>query len=482
MVLLDAKGRDGPWFRTICPWGEPLSLRFKFVLALLLTSLLSIAVMWWVAHERVMRRFNHLVQSQSSVFFRADAASWWLTYGSWDAAMHAETFFHFEQRRKLHARLSPLGSINLQDAQVLAPVSDDPVAAKEMSLSPAAPLPMGPPLAKGENPAPGFLPPFRFLLFDVDGKVILNPTDAYRPGDHVSDQDRENAIPIEVNRAVVGYASSVGELYLSPSDHAFLDAMLDALIWGCSVAAALAVVVGLLVGSGLSASLRGLTTAIRGMQDGALGQSVKVSSGDEIGLLAQAFNSMSDEVMRSHEALKDSHAKISEQARQLQELSIRDSMTELFNRRHFDKGAQRLFDLAGRYGHPLTLMIGDIDLFKQVNDRFSHAVGDAVLKEIATILLAATRTTDLVARYGGEEFVIAFAETSVAEAEALCERLRRAIEGHSWAAIDPKLAVTMSMGLCGDLSFGSAEAMLNIADQRLYMAKGQGRNRIVGQS
>jgi len=127
-------------------------------------------------------------------------------------------------------------------------------------------------------------------------------------------------------------------------------------------------------------------------------------------------------------------------------------------------------------------MIGDIDFFKQVNDRFSHAVGDAVLKEIATILLAATRTTDLVARYGGEEFVIAFVETPQAEAEALCERLRQAIEDHSWAAIDPKLSVTMSMGLCGDLSIGSAEAMLSAADQCLYMAKEQGRNRVVGRS
>lgn len=459
-----------------------LSLRLKFVLALLLTSLLSIAVMWWVAHERVMRRFNHLVESQSSVFFRADAASWWLTYGSWDTAMRSETFFHFEQRRKLHARMSPPGSFDLQLPQRLALVSDDPVAAQEMSFAPATPIPLGPPLAKGENPPPGHLPPFRFLLFDADGKVVLNPTDAYRPGDQVSEQDRKNAIPIEVNGTIVGYASRVGERFLSPSDRAFLDAMLDALIWGCSVASALAVVVGLLVGNGLSASLRGLTTAIRGMQDGTLGQSVEVSSGGEIGLLAQAFNSMSNEVMRSHEALKESHAKISEQAEQLRELSIRDSLTGLYNRRHFDKSAQRLFDLAGRYEHPLTLMIGDIDFFKQVNDRYSHAVGDAVLKEIATILMTEVRGTDLVARYGGEEFVIAFAETPQAEAEALCERLRRAIEDHSWAEIDGKLTVTMSMGLCGDLFLGSAEAMLNAADQRLYMAKELGRNRIVGRS
>jgi len=106
--------------------------------------------------------------------------------------------------------------------------------------------------------------------------------------------------------------------------------------------------------------------------------------------------------------LAASHDRIRSQALLLKELSIRDELTGLLNRRHFDEQAATLFAQAVRYKQPLTVVMCDLDRFKQINDRFSHAAGDVVLRHVAEILHSDTRASDVVARYGGEEFVILF--------------------------------------------------------------------------
>jgi diguanylate cyclase (GGDEF)-like protein len=184
------------------------------------------------------------------------------------------------------------------------------------------------------------------------------------------------------------------------------------------------------------------------------------------------------ELRQRHQELQELHATVNEQAAMLKELSIRDGLTGLYNRRHFDEHVARTFAQAERYDHPLTVMIGDIDFFKRINDGFSHAVGDAVLCQVARILQDNTRESDVVARYGGEEFVIALAETPLSQATNLCEKLRAKIEAHPWNQIAPELRVTMSMGLCDDLGLGSLEKMMAYADTRLYQAKTGGRNRV----
>lgn len=180
--------------------------------------------------------------------------------------------------------------------------------------------------------------------------------------------------------------------------------------------------------------------------------------------------------------MKNSHQQIEKQASQLKELSIRDGLTGLYNSRHFDEQAATLLSNARRYEQPLTLMIGDIDFFKRINDNFSHAVGDEVLRRVAQLLQENTRESDIAARYGGEEFVIAFTQTSIEQAQALCEKLRVLIEEYSWQEIHPDLRVTMSMGLCSDVQENaigeSFEKLLGIADAQLYHAKASGRNQV----
>ena len=148
----------------------------------------------------------------------------------------------------------------------------------------------------------------------------------------------------------------------------------------------------------------------------------------------------------------------------------------MYNRRYFDEQASATFAQAERYAHPLSVMISDIDFFKRINDRFSHTVGNEVLRHVARLLQENTRESDIVARYGSEEFVITFLETAAAQAAHLCEKLRAVVETHDWAVIHPDLGVTISVGICSDTSLSGVEEMLCVADSRLYHAKASGRN------
>lgn len=164
----------------------------------------------------------------------------------------------------------------------------------------------------------------------------------------------------------------------------------------------------------------------------------------------------------------------------LERQTFEDALTGLANRRRLEQRLGDEFALALRHGRPLTVAMADIDDFKTVNDRFSHAVGDATLRATARILSGHVRQTDLVARFGGEEFVIVLAETDAKAAHGVCEKLRAAVAQHNWGAIHPGLSLTISIGLSADTSVAGAERMLALADRNLYSAKSAGRNRVVG--
>lgn len=124
------------------------------------------------------------------------------------------------------------------------------------------------------------------------------------------------------------------------------------------------------------------------------------------------------------------------------------------------------------------MALADIDDFKAINDRFSHAVGDAVLKTVAQILTGALGEGDVVARIGGEEFAFVFPETVDEEGRTVCERVRKGVAEHDWRRLCPDLRVTVSVGLAWDTGVANAERMLAQADVRLYDAKHSGKNRV----
>jgi diguanylate cyclase (GGDEF)-like protein len=155
-----------------------------------------------------------------------------------------------------------------------------------------------------------------------------------------------------------------------------------------------------------------------------------------------------------------------------------DPLTGLSNRRLFDQDLPRLLEEARAQGHPLQLAVLDIDWFKQVNDQHGHAVGDAVLREVAQILQDRLRARDLAARLGGEEFVVVLVDATPATARDICERLRAAVQEQDWAALAPGLQVTLSIGIADAGEQVDAQQVLQRADEALYRAKHEGRNRV----
>lgn len=156
----------------------------------------------------------------------------------------------------------------------------------------------------------------------------------------------------------------------------------------------------------------------------------------------------------------------------LQRLSSEDPLTGLPNRRRLD---ELLHD--DPTGCCVALI--DVDHFKQVNDGFSHAVGDAVLRRLAGLLREGCRGADTPARLGGEEFVALLRTVAPGAAQAAAERLRLLVAGHDWSTLAPGLAITVSIGVAHGDEAGDGDALLAIADRRLYLAKRSGRNRVV---
>jgi two-component system, cell cycle response regulator len=167
--------------------------------------------------------------------------------------------------------------------------------------------------------------------------------------------------------------------------------------------------------------------------------------------------------------------------REMYESSTRDSLTGLYNRRHFDERIKAEFAYAKRHQLDVGFVMVDVDFFKRVNDTYGHAAGDVVLKYVATSLAKQLRTEDVIARVGGEEFAILLRGIGIDGARRLGERLRVNIESLPIAAEGIPIAVTISGG-CAALSETedqSPKSLFGLADQRLYEAKRSGRNRVV---
>jgi two-component system cell cycle response regulator len=164
------------------------------------------------------------------------------------------------------------------------------------------------------------------------------------------------------------------------------------------------------------------------------------------------------------------------------ELAITDGLTGLFNRRYMETHLGTLVDQSAARGKPITVLVLDIDYFKAINDSYGHDAGDDVLREFSLRIRKATRNIDLACRYGGEEFVIVMPETDMAVATAVAERLRRRIATEPFAIQKGArhLEVTISIGIAALSGVGDdAATILKRADQALYRAKRDGRNRVV---
>lgn len=186
--------------------------------------------------------------------------------------------------------------------------------------------------------------------------------------------------------------------------------------------------------------------------------------------------------LREVNTLRVTADSLSARTMELEAETRRDPLTGVFNRSFLEQYLAREFDSAARQGWPLSVAFCDLDHFKKVNDSHGHQAGDRILQGTARVLKGNTRDSDVVARYGGEEFVLVLPNADAHTCQSVCERIVATLAGTRHEAGDGPIAVTISIGFATqspDTPFESAGALLKAADQALYTAKMQGRNRAV---
>ncbi|MFS2091459.1 GGDEF domain-containing protein [Pseudomonas sp. Pseusp11] len=158
--------------------------------------------------------------------------------------------------------------------------------------------------------------------------------------------------------------------------------------------------------------------------------------------------------------------------------ALRDPLTDTGNRIAMDQTLQREIEMSRRHSQPLSLLMLDIDHFKQINDTYGHSAGDEVLKAVAASIKSQLRNVDMVFRFGGEEFMILLSNTSREAAAMVGERLRFAAQAQDYVAEGKTIELTVSLGCSTLLPGESADSLLRRADSALYVAKREGRNRL----
>jgi two-component system, cell cycle response regulator len=177
--------------------------------------------------------------------------------------------------------------------------------------------------------------------------------------------------------------------------------------------------------------------------------------------------------------LRRQRASQHKEIQRVERLASYDGLTGILNRRGLEEQGSELFQRQRINQQSLSVLMIDVDHFKRVNDGCGHPVGDKVLRQIAALLKSGCRQDDLVGRYGGEEFVVLLPNHEGVAATEVGERLRRIVDAWLWSRIHPKLQITISIGIASIVDDVSLESLLSRSDQCLYLAKQQGRNRVV---
>src|SRR5690606_6125111 len=192
----------------------------------------------------------------------------------------------------------------------------------------------------------------------------------------------------------------------------------------------------------------------------------------------QAYTTEIEELQQPLPTMEQESARVRQRLSEERTKAHTDQRTGPPNREAYNDRLHQEYERWQRYGNPLTLVMGDIDFFKQINDRFGHRAGDKVLQIIAKELRRRIRRTDFVARFGGEEFVMLLPETTLDAALPVLEKVREMVQRLPFHFQGQAVEITMSFGLCELRQGLSADEVFDQADQALYRAKQAGRNRV----
>jgi diguanylate cyclase (GGDEF)-like protein len=333
------------------------------------------------------------------------------------------------------------------------------------------------------NPAAGDPAP-EFWLLDADGKVLLRTGQIPpHPGSEelpvVRPVPPDEAGPVveaslpSIGRVVYGVRRLAGPSggYLAatvPARAAYRsldEARLRLLIVGLS-ALVLVLLVTFFAARSLLRPIQLLSQGARRLSRGETDVALPVTGSDELADLTRTFNEMSDRVREARQRLES--------------LAITDELTQLYNRRHFQDTLEKEMRRSAREDRPLSLLLLDLDHFKEYNDRFGHTEGDAELTRVAAIVMKNVRSTDSAFRYGGEELAVLLPSCPKNQALPVAEKIRAAVTARPPRAATDKSYTTVSIGVATFPEDGQAmRAFVDAADAALYAAKAQGRDRVV---
>lgn len=264
----------------------------------------------------------------------------------------------------------------------------------------------------------------------------------------------------------------------------------------------IAILASLLLVGFLRAYIARFLTAIHRLASGDWGTRIPYAARDEFGFLAQTFNLMANQLQQAfeeqerqreeiqaqneelqalyqqlraaHQELAQLNAELMEANRALAQAALTDGLTGLKNHRAFQESLHNLVQMAERHQQPLSLIMLDIDHFKEFNDRFGHPAGDELLRQVAEVLRQSARGYDMAARYGGEEFALLLPNTTLQQAVQVAERIRTQISQLQ----NPHAPVSASLGVAGYRNGTAPATLLYEADAALYRAKRNGRNQV----
>jgi diguanylate cyclase (GGDEF)-like protein len=229
--------------------------------------------------------------------------------------------------------------------------------------------------------------------------------------------------------------------------------------------------------------IRALAVGAKKIKEGMVGVKIKAASDDEIGLMIHTFNEMAQEISMGRVKLQAKNKELNSRNEELQvlnvrleELSVTDGLTGLFNHRHFWNLLHNELSRADRSKGDLAIILLDIDDFKMVNDQFGHPVGDVLLQSFADAVRESVRETDIVARYGGEEFAIMLPNTERNGAMRVAEKIRQSIEQMNFKVPDTDVTISVTASIGVSIYQGNRRELFKAVDQALYVSKNKGKN------
>ena len=227
--------------------------------------------------------------------------------------------------------------------------------------------------------------------------------------------------------------------------------------------------------------LRDLVGGIEEVTRGKWGRTVEVKTRDELGRLAQSFNTLSLELEKTMKALETEKLELEEANKRLQESSIKDFLTGLYNHYFFQQVLEVEYLKASRHATPLSLIMLDVDGFKHINDTFGHPFGGFVLQEMGRRIKESLRRTDIACRYGGEEFVILLPHTDYEGAQTVIQRLTEGLQGRAFQNNIDSCNITVTMGISSleEPEVKKETDLVRLADEALLEGKSRGGNCVI---